>query len=351
MKPLDLSYVLPLRWSDDGEAEDLRRYLRWLASVVREVIVVDGSPRPLYEAHREAWAGFVTHVPPDPALDFRMGKVNGVDTGVRMASFEAVVIADDDVRYGRAELEAMRDALDRAHLVRPHNHFSPLVWHARWDTGRILLNRALTGDFPGTLGVRRSCFEAIDGYDGDVLFENLELIRSVAAAGGTVTTRFDILVERRPPTTEHFLGQRVRQAYDDFTLPLRLATFLAVAPAVGAAAAAGRWRAIAAGVGACVGLAERGRRRDGGTRVFECFAALAAPLWLCERAVTAWLAVGQRLFRGGTSYGDGRLARSATPPRELRRRLAGLAPPLAPIPVPPDEAARMPDVPVDTTLV
>ncbi len=183
MKPLDLSYVLPLRWTEDTEAEDLRRYLRWLASVVREVIVVDGSPQPLYDAHRASWAGFVTHVPPDPRLDFRMGKVNGVDTGVRMAAHEAVVIADDDVRYGRPELEAMREALAGAHLVRPHNHFSPLVWHARWDTGRILLNRALTGDFPGTLGVRLSCYLAIDGYDGDVLFENLELIRSVAAAG------------------------------------------------------------------------------------------------------------------------------------------------------------------------
>ena len=326
--PLPLSYVLPLRWSDDHELAELTAYLTWLANTVDEVLVIDGSGEPLFSAHRAAWGRMVTHTKPAEHLDFVMGKVNGVDTGVRMARNEAVVIADDDVRYGERELEQMTEALEGAHLVRPHNHFSPLPWHARWDTGRILLNRAFGGDFPGTLGVRASCFRAIDGYDGDVMFENLELIRSVEAAGGTVSTRFDILVERRPPTTRHFVSQRVRQAYDDFTLPKRMALFLSVAPAVATAAAARRPGLIAAGALATVAIAERGRRRAGATRVFEPLAALAAPLWVTERAITAWLAVGQRLLKGGTRYGETRIARSATPPKELRARLGGLAPPL-----------------------
>ena len=72
-------------------------------------------------------------------------------------------------------------------LVRPQNYFAPLRWHARWDTARTLLNRVAGGvDFPGTLAVRRSRSSQTDGYDGDVLFENLELIRTIEAAGGRV---------------------------------------------------------------------------------------------------------------------------------------------------------------------
>ena len=48
-----------------------------------------------------------------------------------------------------------------------------------------------------------------------------------------------------------------------------------------------------------------------------------APLWVAERAVTAWLAVATRVLRGGVSYAGTRIARAATPMRELRRRHAG----------------------------
>ncbi len=142
-------------------------------------------------------------------------------------------------------------------------------------------------------------------------------------------TRLDILVERRPPTTAHFVGQRVRQAYDDFTLPLRFALFLSVAPAHRRRAGGPPAWAVAAAAAACVALAERGRRRAGGTRVFPAAASLMAPLGGTERAITAWMAVAQRLLFGGTRYRDGRIARAATPPRELRERLAGLAPALS----------------------
>ena len=120
-----------------------------------------------------------------------MGKVNGVVTGVRECSHERVVIADDDVRYDAAALRRVVALLDEADLVRPQNYFDPLPWHARWDTARSLLNRVFTGDpafpvgdFPGTLAVRRSAFLASGAYDGDALFENLELMRTIRAAGG-----------------------------------------------------------------------------------------------------------------------------------------------------------------------
>jgi hypothetical protein len=53
--------------------------------------------------------------------------------------------------------------------------------------------------------------------------------------------------------------------------------------------------------------------------VFEPTAALWAPLWVAERAVTVWLALGQRLFGGGVRYGEGRLRDAASTQGGLRR--------------------------------
>ncbi|MGI9121136.1 MAG: hypothetical protein ACR2G7_13625 [Acidimicrobiales bacterium] len=120
--------------------------------------------------------------------------------------------------------------LVHADLVCPQNHFDPLPWHARWDSARTLLNRAAGIDMPGTLGVRRSVVLRAGVYDGDSLFENLELIRTMQAVGGPAVSAPDLFVRRLPPTAEHFWSQRVRQAYDDLALPPRLAAELALLP-------------------------------------------------------------------------------------------------------------------------
>ncbi|SCF28102.1 glycosyltransferase [Micromonospora mirobrigensis] len=324
---LPLAYVLPIRRVDDGDPVELTGYLRWLATRVAEVIVVDGSPPPVFARHARRWAGLVRHLPPDPALTGRNGKVLGVLTGVPAARHEDVVIADDDVRYDEAGLRAVVHLLRRADLVQPQNHFAPLPWHARWDTGRILLNRAVGADFPGTLAVRRSVFLAIGGYDPDVLFENLELIRTVRAHGGRVAAPAGLYVRRLPPTAGHFRSQRVRQAYDEFARPARMAVALLVLPGMAAALAARRPGLLAVAAAAVVGVAEAGRRRAGGRSVFPPGTAALAPLWLAERGLCSWLAVGQRLFRGGVHYSDGRLRLAAHSTRALRRRAAGRRPP------------------------
>ncbi|MET8234683.1 glycosyltransferase [Micromonospora sp. NPDC005298] len=312
--PVDLpmSYVLPLRWHRDAGLSELTDHLRWLAGRV-EVLVVDGSPPDLFARHAEAWRGLVRHLPPDPARRGLNGKVVGVLTGVRAARHEHVVIADDDVRYDEAGLRAVHRLLERADLVRPQNYFDPLPWHAWWDTGRTLLNRALGGDYPGTLAVRRSTFLDMGGYDPDVLFENLELIRAVRAYGGVEATPAWLYVRRLPPDAAHFRGQRVRQAYDDLAQPARLVTALAVLPALATAVATRRRRPLLVMATAVVALAEVGRRRAGGTTVFAPSTSLAAPLWLLERGVCSWLAVGQRLLFGGVRYGDTRIRRAARP--------------------------------------
>ena len=302
-EPLALSYVLPLRWSEDAGREELTRYLQALRDHCSEILVVDGSPPDVFAANAEAWGSWTVHVAPDPDTHCKMGKVSGVRTGVRLASHEAVVIADDDVRYERVALQRLFEYLDDHDLVRPQNFFDPLPWHARWDTARTLLNRAFGVDYPGTLGIRRSRFVAMGGYDGDVIFENLELIRSVQASGGTILSPLDLFVRRLPPTTSHFWGQRTRQAYDDFALPLRMACWLGVVPLLFGLIARRRATQGYLSVGALVLVAQLGRVRGGGTEVFPASTPLLAPLWVLERGICSWLAVLQRLRLGGVRYG------------------------------------------------
>ncbi|HEY6731059.1 MAG TPA: glycosyltransferase family 2 protein [Solirubrobacterales bacterium] len=324
-----VSYVVPLRWAEPGPIEELSAYLGSLTEVTDEILVVDGSPEPVFAEHAAALRGIARHLPPHPDLAFRMGKVNGVLTGVRESSGQRIVLADDDVRYDPASLLRAVALLDEADLVRPQNYFDALPWHARWDTARSLLNRVFTGDltfpagdFPGTFAVRRSALLATGGYDGDALFENLELMRTIRAAGGRVVTPLDLYVPRRPPSTAHFRSQRVRQAYDDFAIPGRLGAFLALAPWAAHSLRRGRSHRVFAAAAILVAAAEVGRRRAGGAARFPLSGSLLAPAWAAERAVCSWLAVAAKL-RGGVLYGGRRLGHSATPLRRLRRRYSG----------------------------
>lgn len=326
---LALEYVLPLRWAAGTDPTELTGYLRELGGTV-DVTVVDGSEPEVWLRHHALWAGLVRHVRPAP-WPGRNGKVAGVVTGVRLARHERVVIADDDVRWTTGSLQRAAAGLADADLVRPQNHFDPAPWHARWDTARTLLNRALGADHPGTYALRRSTFCAMGGYDGDVLFENLELARTVAAWSGTELSVPDLFVRRLPPTTDHFWGQRVRQAYDDLAEPQRLAVEAALLPLTAAllvrSARPGRGR-TAARTGLVlevvlpVLLAEVGRRRKGGRQVYRSSAALWAPAWLAERTTCIWLALACRAA-GGVPYAGQRLITAAHRPATLRTRLQG----------------------------
>jgi hypothetical protein len=312
-------YVLPLRWQDGGQSPDeLTGYLRQVSTSC-DVLVVDGSPDPVFARHHRAWSAIGGHIRPDRGLSYRNGKVSGVITGVRAVTGDRVIIADDDVRYDGHSLSRVLAMLDQADLVIPQNYFDPLPWHATWDSARSLLNRALGTDYPGTLAVRRQAFLTAGCYDGDVLFENLELIRTMRAAGARTATAPDLFVRRLPPGTRQFFGQRVRQAYDSLAQPPRLAAELALLPAVALILAARRPGLLAGAGAASVVLAETGRRRHDGTTVFPWTASLLAPAWLAERAACSWLALGCRLH-GGIRYGDRQITRAASSPAALRRR-------------------------------
>jgi hypothetical protein len=214
---LAAEYVLPLRWDDEADLPELTHYLGRLSAWI-DVTVVDGSAPAVFTTLHRSWADLIAaqrlrHVPPAVSGAIN-GKVAGVVTGVRQARHERVVIADDDVRYEWAQLRHIVQRLDSADLVRPQNI---LVcrrrrdrWHVRWDSARSLLNRAVGDDHPGTFALRRSTFCAMGGYRSDVLFENLELARTVAAVGGREVQARDVFVARLAPTAQRFLEQRVR---------------------------------------------------------------------------------------------------------------------------------------------
>ena len=318
----ETTYVLPIRRTAVIKDDELTAYLAALVKLV-PVIVADGSPAGVFAHHAASWPPGVVHVPVDADRRGDLnGKVAGVVTGLRRVRTEKAVIADDDVRYDPFALRRIAALLDHAGVVRPQNVFSPAPWHAVLDSGRTLIARATGGDWPGTLGIRMDAYARAGGYDGSVLFENLELVRTLRAAGASELVAYDLFVARRPPAASHYFAQRVRQAYDEFARPGRLAVQLALAPMLALATWRFGGRALAGFAVAAIAVAEAGRARGGARRVFAARTAVLAPIWVLERAATSWCALALRLGRGGVRYSHGTLRVAANPERALRRRIA-----------------------------
>ncbi|MDQ1385545.1 MAG: hypothetical protein QOG65_2924 [Actinomycetota bacterium] len=316
-EPTAISYVLPLCAPIGADLTDLWLYLARLADQVDDLIVVDNSQPAAFAQHARDMPASARHYAPGSTT--ANGKVANVITGLRYARHEMVVIADDDVRWSPRALASARVRLASSDIVRPQNYFEPVVWHACFDTARTVLNRLLGGDWPGTLVVRRSAFERAGGeYRGDVLFENLQLVRTLKAVGAREDIALGLYVARRPPTTAHFRGQQIRQAYDEFARPLRLATSLAVAPAFLIGLGSTRRYLLLVATLLVVVLGALGRSVAGGRRFFPAASVWLTPPWLLWRSACSWIALGVRV-RGGVQYRDVRLRIAATIPRAAPR--------------------------------
>ena len=304
------AYLLPLRrWFAD-ELGDLPSYLAELPDDI-DVIVADGSADQIFNEHARRLPIRVSHIRVQITGGAVNGKAAAVVTAMRAIALERIVIADDDVRYDNDSLRAVLCALDSADVIRPQNFFSPMPWHAAWDSSRSLVNRVLGGDWPGTLAINRSAYLRAGGYATDVLFENFELVRAVRKSGGRERLANNIFVRRLPASLARFREQRVRQAYDEFARPGRLAFFLALWPAAAVTFAFwGPGPVILASVTAIM-IAETGRRQAAGVRYFPPVASLFAPLWVLERATCSWIAVWHRVRYGGIAYAGVVLRRAA----------------------------------------
>ncbi len=310
------TYLLPIRRAKttEREIEGFREYFRELGASGCEVIVVDGSPPEIFERQHQAWSEVCRHEPVDRSHGFINDKVNGIFTGVGLASHETIILADDDIRYTPNDIYRMCALLEHFELVRPQNYLHPLPWWARLEAARMLINRATltAGDYPGTCGFRKSAFERVGRYDGDVLFDNEELIRHFAAAGADICYARDFFILKRPPLLEKWREQRPRQAYEDFSMRTKTALFFSLIPAGILTGLLGGKRAARTftltTVISSIVLAFLGRR-EGAARVFPFSVPFAAPLWVLERCLSTYWALYWKLRRGGYPFGGRMLTR------------------------------------------
>src|SRR5205085_4170962 len=130
-----------------------------------------------------------------------------------------IVLADDDIRYAPSDIEQILAMLDDFEVVRPQNYLALKVGQvsnlpvrldgklktcstipARMEAARMLINRATLGaaDYPGTCAFRRDAFLRAGDYDGDVLFDNEELIRHLARFGAKICYANNLFIRKRP---------------------------------------------------------------------------------------------------------------------------------------------------------
>ncbi|HVF50767.1 MAG TPA: glycosyltransferase family 2 protein [Pyrinomonadaceae bacterium] len=330
------TYLLPIRRvrADGREAADFARYFERLARAGCEVLVVDGSPPEVFDAHDDAWRGACRHVRVNPKYAYLNGKVNGVHTGVDLARSERIVLADDDIRYTSGDIARACELLDRYEMLRPQNYLAPLPVWGRMEAARMLINRGVlrTGDYPGTCAFRRSTCLRVGHYDGDVLFDNEEIVRHFAVQGASVGYARDFFIHKRPSTLRKWMEQRPRQAYEDFVMRAKTALFMSLVPLALLLGALVSVRAALAFVAvvACGAmlLAARGLLTDGAYKFFPAHVLLYAPLWVLERALSVYWALYWRVARGGYPFGDRLLSKGTgrswvAGGRAVRRELNG----------------------------
>jgi hypothetical protein len=315
--PGNCTYLLPIRRDTFSAAEvkNFASYFQALEEAGCEVLVVDGSPAAIFDAHHGVWSGTCRHQSVDARFTYLNGKVNGVRTGLEIASCDEIIMADDDIRYRAEQLALICQRLERFDVVRPQNFIMPLPWWARIESARMLINRATlrSGDYPGTCAFRRSAVLRAGEYDGDVLFDNEEMIRHFVCRGLSIDYEIDLLVEKTAPSFRKWIEQRPRQAYEDFALRGKTVFFASILPLAAFLTLLGKFQLlIFFGTMLAIGpimIAAAGWGRGKAAGAFPISTCWFAPLWIFERASNTYIAFWWRVFRGGYPFGDRILSR------------------------------------------
>jgi len=308
---LNCAYVLPLRRTrfNHGDAASLRLYLATLKEAGCEVIVADGSAPDVFDQYARILDAICRHVPVDRRFGYLNDKVNGIYTGIELASFDRIILADDDIRYSAGNIRSIMRFLDHNDVVRPQNFLYPRPWWAKMETARMLINRALlpAADYPGTCAFRRGRMLASGRYDGDVLFDNEEIIRHLAQDGCSLACANDLFVRKRPPTFRKWIEQRPRQAYEDFGMYLTTTLFFGLLPfsfLIGVLFGIAGLMVFLLMLSLLATLiAARGRARGKARQFFPAHCCFFASLWVLERTLSTYWALYWYVFHGGYPFG------------------------------------------------
>jgi hypothetical protein len=306
------TYLLPIRRSSFSATEtaELAEYFRILHNAGCDLLVIDGSPASVFQQHQDAWHSLCRHEKVDRSFGYLNDKVNGIHTGVDLAAVEKIILADDDIRYKPAQMERVCELLDDFEVVRPQNFLSPLPLWARMEAARMLINRATlrTADYPGTCAFRRATMLRVGHYDGDVLFDNEEIIRHFAREGASITYATNLFVQKRPPRFRKWIEQRPRQAYEDFGLRSKTALFFSLPLIVIVVSFAAGFTAVlfyaAAVAASAMVLAAAGRLRGAAAEYFPASTCFFAPLWVLERTLSTYWALYWHAVHRGYPFGD-----------------------------------------------
>jgi hypothetical protein len=279
-----------------GDLEPLANYLSNLGVIGCEVVVVDGSPRPVFEENRHVLRWVARHVAPRPQHRQLPG-IDPVAAAIDIASQEKVIVADEAVRYTACDVDQLCELLELHEVVVPQDYLDPLPWWGGIEAGRMLVHRGIEpiGD-GGTFGFRKSAVRGLRAIDVN-LDESEEPLRRLGMRGAEVYSAHDVFVRREPPLLTEWLRERSRTADAELAVPMRSALFFGLIPMAlllaligGAGVAGGYATAIAL---ASLVLALRGR--SGAGAFFPLRACLYAPVWVLERSISVYWALLRKL--------------------------------------------------------
>jgi len=304
------TYVISIEKSVTS-LRSLADYLSILGINGCDVIVLDSSPREVFEENRRVLRWVARHVAVRAPIDV-------VRTAAELARTEKIIIAREDVRYDGTDLHDLCTMLDVHEVVEPQDYLDPLPWWGGIEAGRMLVHRGVEPlpDRGATFGFRRGALRALRGFDATGARDP---VRRLAAFGAEVFSAFELFVKRCPPALQQWWRERPSAADDDFALPVKTAFFFALIPMTmlllvfgGPRVAIGFSSAVAF---ASIVLALRGR--SGASSFFPLRACLFAPLWVLERSVSVYWALLRKVQFGAGETAS--VADAEVVPGALRR--------------------------------
>jgi hypothetical protein len=262
-----------------------------------EVVVVDASAPAAFDDHRRVLRWVARHLPPAAAHLTVNGSLHLLEAAADFAQTNKVVVATPEAHYRSEDLQRVCDLLEEHEVVVPSEYLDPLPWWARIDAGRMLLQRAVvvSPDAAGTFGFRRDSLATIRRHGrpsdaGDIL-------HALATQGMELHDAADVFIRRTPPALGDWWRRRPHESSSRLS-PAGAALFLTLIPLLVLAGLLGGAGLMAGFSGALAfstfALAVRGRL-GAAARYFPVTTCLFAPIWLLERSLTAYRAVGLRL--------------------------------------------------------